>query len=206
MNIVVNRDNRIEYLELIDQSFKLRHESPNFKNGDPQNFKRESDEFDTIEEVHYILNTNDFGVVTACLRLYPISLSTISTEEGTQSYPAIPKKFDSQIWKCDKFVFSVDNLSEKKKKLVTQGLIDSLCELGLVYKVKKIQFALAPETIEIFEESNLEFCRSNLPNAIQENVGWFKPNIITLNQLRNISKFKTSQITVAPLIYASTSQ
>ncbi|MGL1921607.1 MAG: hypothetical protein OCD03_11345 [Hyphomicrobiales bacterium] len=203
MNIVVNRDNRIEYLGLIDQSFKLRHKSPNLKNIDPRNFKRESDEFDTIEEVHYILKTNNFGVVLACLRLYPISLSNLTTVAKVEEYTAIPKIFDSHFWKCDKFVFSNENLSEKKKKLVAQGLIDSLCELGLVYEATKIQFVLTPEVVDVFEESNLEFCQSNLPNGLQENVGWFKPTIITLNQLRDISKFKTSQVKVAPLIYAS---
>lgn len=203
---IINHENRAKYLDLIDQSYLLRHKIFKQKlDWDVNSIEgREYDEFDILAGTVYLLHVDDAGKVNGCVRLLPTNgpnmLKNIFNMllDGQQA-PASP-----DVWESTRFAVDIDELGAAEAGKVTAKLLDAIAEIGLIYGLDKIISVTDPLMERALKRRGLPTTRIGSVHQVgicKAVAGYFIPTTQTLLELREKSGLTVSQITNVPLIH-----
>lgn len=140
MILTINKFNCNEYSDLVDQSFKIRHSVFKEKLGWDvnSNLGRENDEFDDLKDTVYLLHINTMGEVDGCVRLLPMSGKNMLNDVFSVLLDGQEAPNEHDTWESTRFAVSPKCDDSKYMNLITNRLLDAICEVGLLNYVRKI--------------------------------------------------------------------
>lgn len=203
---IINHDNRAKYLDLIDQSYLLRHRIFKEKLGWDVNSVegREYDEFDILPGTVYLLHLDDGGKVNGCVRLLPTDGPNMLKNIFNMLLDGQTAPAHADIWESTRFAVDIDDISAVEAGMVTAKLLDAIAEVGIIYGLDKIISVTDPLMERALKRRGLPTTRIGSVHQVgicKAVAGYFIPTAQTLLELREKSGLNMSQIANVPLIY-----
>lgn len=203
---IINHDNRADYLDLIDQSYLLRHRIFKQKLGwNVNSFNgREHDEFDKLIGAVNIIHLDNSGKVNGCVRLLPTNGPNMLKDIFTMLLDGAPSPCSPEIWESTRFAVDIDAMTAMDAGRVTASLLDAIAEVALIYGLKKVISVTDPIMERALKRRGLPTVRIGSVHQVgicKAVAGYFIPSNQTLSDLREKSGFTMSQIVNAPWIH-----